>query len=132
MGELVLHMGLPEAMANLNQRVSVFALERAAAERLALGYSYAEAGAALAQHWRLPRLLVAAIAQHTEPLAAAEQEPLAAVVHLASWRARLLLAGNQANELIDHYPDDVGEALGLDPDLLVAPDVAGLDQLPGL
>ena len=125
-------MGLPETMASLNQRVGVFALDRAAAERLALGYSYAEAGTALAQHWRLPRLLVTAIEQHTEPLAAAEQEPLAAVVHLASWRARLLLAGNHPNELIDHYPDDVGEALGLDPDLLVAPDVAGLDRLPAL
>ncbi|OYX57715.1 MAG: hypothetical protein B7Y96_06510 [Comamonadaceae bacterium 32-67-11] len=131
-GELVLHMGMPEAMASLNRRLDAFALERAAVERLALGYSYAEAGAALAQHWRLPRLLVTAIAQHTEPLAPAEQEPLAAVVHLASWRARLLLAGNRANELIDHYPDDVGEALGLDPDLLVAPDVAGLDRLPAL
>lgn len=130
-GELVMHMGIPETMQAIDQRLGVFELERGRAEYLALGYSYAEAGGALAQHWRLPRLLVHAIEQHADPMEHDPLDPLAAVVHLASWRARLLLSGNRSDDLIHTYPDALGEVLELDPDLLVSPSVAGLDTAMG-
>ncbi|WP_180683234.1 HDOD domain-containing protein [Tepidicella baoligensis] len=130
-GELVMHIGMPETMQAIDHNLDVFDLNRGRAEYLALGYSYAEAGGALAQHWRLPRLLVDAIAQHANPMEHDPLDPLAAVVHLASWRARLLLSGNRSDDLIHTYPDALGEVLELDPDLLVAPDVAGLDALGG-
>lgn len=128
-GELVMHMGMPETMRAIDQRVGPLELKRAEAEYLALGYSYAEAGAALASHWRLPRLLVTTIEQHGRPLEHDPLEPLSALVHMASWRARLFVAGNRMDDLIHTYPDAVGEVLELDPDLLVAENVAGLDAL---
>jgi HD-like signal output (HDOD) protein len=128
-GELVMHMGMPETMQKINRETPLMALNRAPAEYQALGYSYAEAGAALARHWKLPGLLVSAIEQHGNPLEREPLEPLAAVVHMAAWRARVLVSGNKPDDLIHSYPDSVGEILGLDPDLLVAPDVAGLDEL---
>lgn len=128
-GELVMHTGMPDAMRPLDERVDPLARERAKAEYRVFGYSYAEAGAALASAWRLPRLLVTAIAQHGAPLDHEPQEPLAAVVHMASWRARMLMAGNRLDDLIHTYPDSVGEVLELDPDLLVAEDVAGLSEM---
>lgn len=128
-GELVMHMGMPETMQGINTAIDPLHFERAQVEYQALGYCYAEAGAALASHWRLPRLLVLAIEQHGRPLVHDPVEPLSAVVHMASWRARLFMAGNRRDELIHTYPDDVGEVLELDPDLLVAEDVAGLDAL---
>jgi len=128
-GELVMYMGMPETMRTIDQHLDPLHLERAEAEYLALGYCYAEAGAALASHWRLPRLLVLAIEQHGRPLGHDPVEPLSAVVHMASWRARLFMAGNRQDDLIHSYPDAVGEVLELDPDLLVAEDLMGLDGL---
>lgn len=128
-GELVMHTGMPEVMQPIEQASPLLSLARARTEYGALGYSYAEAGAALVRHWHLPPLLVAAIGQHRNPFDHDPLEPLAAVVHMAAWRARLLVSGNRRDDLIHTYPDPVGELLGLDPDWLVAPDAAGLDQL---
>lgn len=128
-GELVLHMGMPEAMLPLDREAPLLGLGRTAVQYRELGYSYAEVGAALGKHWHLPRLLVTAIEQHGTPLQHEPVEPLAAVLHMAAWRARVLVAGNRAEDLIHTYPDNVGELLELDPDWLVAPGVAGLDQL---
>lgn len=128
-GKLVMHMGMPETMRSLDQQSALLALDRSQAEYQALGYSYAEAGAALGSYWRLPKLLVSAINQHAAPLEHDPVEPLSALVHMASWRARVLMAGNRRDDLIHTYPDAVGEVLELDPDLLVAQDVAGLDAM---
>lgn len=128
-GELVMHMGMPDAMQAIDQACPLLSLERAGTERATLGYAYADAGAALVDQWHLPRLLVTAVGQHIDPLQHDPLEPLAAVVHMAAWRARVLVNGNRPDDLIHTYPDPVGEALLLDPDWLVAPDVAGLDEL---
>lgn len=128
-GELVMHMGMPESMPAIDRAAPLLSLQRVAVQYRELGYSYAEAGAALTRHWHLPKLLVQAIEQHANPLQYEPVEPLAAVVHMAAWRARVLVAGNRADDLIHSYPDNVGELLQLDPDWLVAPDVGGLDQL---
>jgi len=129
MGELVMHMGMPEVMLPLDREAPVLSLGRSAVQYRDLGYSYAEVGGALARHWHLPRVLATAIEQHGNPLQHEPVDPLAAVLHMAAWRARVLLAGNRAEDLIHSYPDTVGELLDLDPDWLVDPGVAGLDQL---
>lgn len=126
-GELVLHQVTPDVMREVDREQPWFALARAGAEYQKLGYSYADVGAALAQHWRLPRLLVQAIAQHVDPLHRDPLEPLAAVVHMAAWRARLWAMGNDRDALIHSYPDGVGELLALDPDALVDPDAVDAD-----
>lgn len=123
-GELVMHQAMPEVMRDIGHEHPWHDLERAGAEYQALGYSYAEVGAALCHHWRLPRALVQAIEQHVDPLHRAVADPLAAVVHVADWRARAWAMGNQRDLLIHSYPDGVGELLALDPDLLVDPAVA--------
>ncbi len=128
-GELVMHTGMPEAMQAIDNQIDPLDLQRGLVERQAFGYSYAEAGAALASAWRLPKLLSAVIGQHVAPLEHDPQEPLAAVVHIASWRARVLLAGNSRDQLIHTYPDAVAEVLELDPDMLVASDVIDADML---
>lgn len=128
-GELVMHMGMVDAMRPVEQQTPLLALDRAVTEYQQFGYCYAEAGAALARHWHLPNLLAVAIEQHGNPLAHEPVEPLAAVLHMAAWRARVLVNGNRPDDLIHSYPDMVSELLQLDPDWLVQPDVAGLDQL---
>jgi len=130
-GELVMHAGMPEYMSEMDVTLPLLAPNRAEVQYSALEYSYAEAGAALTQEWHLPKVLVNVIAQHARPLDADPPQPLAAVVHLAAWRARAYLNGNDKNALIYTYPDSVGVLLDVDPDTLVAQDLPVLQDLEG-
>jgi HD-like signal output (HDOD) protein len=131
-GELVMHIGMPEYMTRMDAAVDLLDLRRAEYQYEALGYSYAEVGAALAKEWRLPKPMVEAIARHARPLEGDADQPLAAVVHLAAWRSRVFLLGNQTETLIHTYPDAVGLMLDMDPDVLVSPDLPPLQFLPTL
>lgn len=125
-GELVMHQIMPDVMRDLDRERPWYALDRAGTEYQALGYCYAEVGAALGQHWRLPRLLVLAIERHVDPLHREAADPLAAVVHMAAWRSRVWALGNELDTLIHTYPDAVGELLALDPEALVDPGVVAV------
>jgi putative nucleotidyltransferase with HDIG domain len=131
-GELVMHAGMPEVMLAIDREAGLLDEQRAAVQYEALGYSQAEAGAELARRWRFPRRLTEALEQQHKPLEFEQPEPLAAVVHLAVWRARLHGQRAPTEQLIHSYPDAVGSALGLDPDLLVAEDLAPLANLKDL
>ena len=113
-GELVLHRALPAKMAELDEAVPVFDLQRAEAEQKLLGYSYAQVGAAFASAWSLPRVLVDVVAYHVDPTVPACREPLAAVVHLATWRARAQEVNLGLEALMASYPDTIASALHLD------------------
>jgi HD-like signal output (HDOD) protein len=113
-GELVLHRALPAQMAELDEAVPVFDLQRAAAEQRVLGYSYAQVGAAFASAWSLPSVLVNVLAYHVDPTTVpASREPLAAVVHLASWRARAQEVNLGLEALMASYPETIASALHL-------------------
>lgn len=125
-GELVMHAGMPEAMIELNRSVPLLDLKRAKAQRALFGYSYADVGAALAREWKFPKKMVNAIEYQLAPFDNDVYEPIAGVLHIASWRSRAeeLSLGSEA--LINTYPDGVGLVLGIDPDALVC------DQVPSL
>jgi HD-like signal output (HDOD) protein len=113
-GELVLHRALPDKMAELDAAVPVFDPQRGAAEQRVLGYSYAQVGAAFASAWSLPRVLVDVLAYHLDPTVPECREPLAAVVHLAAWRARGQEVNLGLEGLMASYPDTIASALHLD------------------
>jgi HD-like signal output (HDOD) protein len=128
-GELVMHVGMPEAMASVNDNVPMFDLRRAAAEKAYFGYSYAEVGAGLARAWRFPKRMVVGMENQLEPFEHSNIEPISAVVHLASWRARVAFSDIALAHRIASYPDAVGVALGVDPDTLMADDIPVLEGL---
>jgi HD-like signal output (HDOD) protein len=128
-GELVMHMGMPVYMQQLDAGLPLLDLERARRQKEALGYSYAAVGAELAREWRLPKALVEVIGQHDRPLEADPPQPLAAVLHLAAWRARVQFSATPRETLIYTYPDAVGLLLGIDPDSLVTDDIPPLHGL---
>ena len=113
-GELVLHRALPAQMAELDAAVPVYDLQRAAAERQLLGYSYAQVGAAFARAWRLPQLLADVVEHHVDPAAPDCREPLAGVVHLAAWRARAQERHLGLEALVASFPDTIALNLRLD------------------
>jgi len=125
-GELVMHVGMPEAMLELNKSVPMLDLKRARAEKGLFGYSYAEVGAALARDWRFPKKMIDAIEHQVAPFDNNVYEPIAGVIHIANWRARAeeLSLGSQGR--ITTYPDPIGLVLGIDPDSVIG------DELPAL
>ncbi len=114
LGELVMQRGLPQEMAALNQRVDVFAPDRAPAERELLGYTYAQVGAAFARAWQLPPALARVVDQHDAPFARDDDEPLAGLLHMAAWRCRTREQGCAETDLAETYPDTAALALSLE------------------
>lgn len=90
LGHLVMHAAMPAGLAELDARVPLLSPQRAGAERAALGYDHAEVGAELARQWQFPAELSAPLAWVPAPphLGAGGGEAMAALIHLAAWRAR--------------------------------------------
>lgn len=116
-GVLVMHLGMPQEMAALSSKVPPLGLKRAAAERKLLGYCYADVGAGFARNWQFPQPTVDALAHQCAPFENEVYEPMAGVLHLASWRARANEANYSEQDLIDQFPDVVALTLGIDIDM---------------
>lgn len=118
-GELVMHVGLAGPMAGLNADVALLSLKRAKAETEAYGFCYAEVGAGFARRWQFPPRIIEALEHQCQPFEKDGYEPLAGLLHLASWRVRARAADYDQGELADRFPDVVALALGLDIDMVL-------------
>ncbi|MBD3892829.1 HDOD domain-containing protein [Hydrogenophaga sp.] len=127
-GELVMHVGMPEAMIDLDRSVPMLDLKRAKAEKGLFGYSYAEVGAALARDWNFPKRMINAIEHQNAPFDNEVYEPIAGVIHIAAWRARAEEQAMRSELLINTYPDPIGLVLGIDPDTVVAEEIPSLQR----
>ena len=113
-GDLVMHIAMPDEIGPLDMGTPPLDLQRAAAERNRFGYTYAEVGAGMVERWNFPEAIVNALKHQTEPFEGNTYEPLAGVLHLASWRARAEEIQLDDSGLAATFPDMVGIALGLD------------------
>lgn len=121
-GELVMHRGLPEELATIDQQVSPLGMKRAAAECQLLGYCYADVGAGFAEKWLFPPSIVDALAHQCAPFEHNNYEPMAGILHLAAWRARAKEADYADGDLTDNFPDVVALTLGIDIDMALQQD----------
>ena len=123
LGEVVMLGCMPaQQMLPVQRSAAALAPLRAQVEQQHLGFCYADVSAGLARAWRWPTSLVDALWQHTQPYEADDLEPLAAILHLAAWRARAREAGIVGNALTDSFPYEVAVPLGLDIDLVLQQD----------
>ena len=127
-GELMMHVGMPEAMIDLDRSIPMLDLKRARAEKGLFGYSYAEVGAALAREWKFPKKMIDAIEHQNAPFDNDVYEPIAGVIHIASWRARAEELSLGSEGLINTYPDPIGLVLGIDPDIVIGEDIPALTR----
>jgi len=131
-GELAMHLAMPQAMAVLDREFPPLDLWRAKVEMQALGYCYAQVGAGYARQWLFPQPLIDALEHQDEPFENDAYEPLAGVIHLATWRARAREVNLTDTELAVTFPGPVGEVLGLDIDMVLQQDpIDWSAQLPG-
>lgn len=122
LGELVIHLADPEKAHSVNTLVPPLDMRRSKVEQRIFGYCYANVSAGLARRWQLPEVVVDALQYQDAPFENKAYEPLAGVIHLASWRARAREAGLNENELAVSFPGEVGLVLGLDIDMVLQQD----------
>lgn len=132
-GELVMHIGMPEETAALDCEVPPLDLRRAKAERRHFGFCYAQVSAGLARQWQFPQPIVEALAHQDSPFEHDDAyEPLAGVIHLAAWRVRARETGLSDKALVVTFPGSVGEVLGIDIDMVLQQDpIDWSAQVPG-
>jgi HD-like signal output (HDOD) protein len=120
-GQLIIHAGLPAQAADVGLLAGPYHWQRLAQEQAVLGFTYAEVGAELAERWKFPEDFAEAIRAFPD---GATRLPMAAVIHLAAWRARANEnAGGEPG--VDPFPATAAQALGLAPSAL-------LIEMPGL
>ena len=117
-GQLVIHVGLPEQALLLDKAVSPFDANRFAMEHNSFGYDYAGVGAELASRWKFPEVFSSAILAFPKPLAHQPFDRVAAIIHLAAWFARANENNQSADEMRATCPTEVAEKLGIDPNLM--------------
>lgn len=122
LGDLVMHMGMPDDIRRLDFSVPPLGLDRAAAERSAFGFTYSDVSAGFAVKWNFPDPIVRALQYLHAPFEGETYELLAGVLHMAVWRARAQEVQLDVNGLAATYPDMVGLVMGLDLDTLLEKD----------
>jgi HD-like signal output (HDOD) protein len=121
-GILVLHIAMPDEMMPIDMGTPPLDLNRAAAEKSAFGYTYADVGAGMAEKWQFPAEMVSALVNQIAPFEGEAYDPLAGLLHLASWRARAEELQLDTQGLVATFPDMVGLTLGLDVDSVLGKD----------
>lgn len=113
LGQLLMHVAAPAAVKPLDQACHPLASERAALERAELGYHHGQVSAEMALRWKFPAAVVAPLAQAPLPADGGPIDPLAALVHIAAWRARLQALPLDPQAAAASWPAPVAVALGL-------------------
>ncbi|MCV0440787.1 MAG: HDOD domain-containing protein [Hydrogenophaga sp.] len=121
-GDLIMHIAMPDVIGPIDMGTPPLDLRRADVERSALGYSYAEVGAGMAEKWQFPQTIVSALRNQTAPFDGDNYDPLGGVLHIASWRARAEEIQLDESGLAATFPDMVGLTLGLDLDSVLGKD----------
>ena len=122
LGELVIQLADPVKVQLVNTLVAPFDLRRGKIEHRIFGYDYGHVTAALALRWQLPEGVVDALRHQGAPFEGDAYEPLAGVIHLASWRARAREAELTEKEMAVSFPGEIGLTLGLDIDMVLQQD----------
>ena len=112
-GELVMHAGMPDQMLALDKSLAVLDPRRMAAERQSFGFTYLDVGAKLAELWKFPLEFSQTLGACGEPSVAQPFNAVAAVIHIASWRARAEENHLNAEELEATWPVDAASKIAL-------------------
>jgi HD-like signal output (HDOD) protein len=115
-GQLQLHMVLPQEVLALDQAIHVLDAGRAALEQQTLGFHNADVAAELAQLWNFPQPIVVAMRSVVDPLHAEEYSSAAACVHLGNWAARSEVHQATPEQKQASFPIAVAQRLGMDFD----------------
>ena len=113
-GKLVLNQVLtPDVQAAVRARIEQGTEARDEAEKSVLNTDHAEVGACLLEEWRLPELVVEAVAHHHRPVVTPRPR-LSAVVHVANGVAHLVGSAPGWDSYAVRVEEQAVSVLGLD------------------
>ena len=118
-GQLVMHLAMPEAMLKIDQRVPILDSRRLREEHEVFGYSYLDVGAELARRWKFPDVFSGAISASANPLAQTCFDPLAAEIHIAAWRSRAEENHLSVSDMEGTWPADVAARIAMSSGLVL-------------
>src|ERR1043166_777929 len=113
-GQFAMRAGMTQHMMRIDANIHALDPRRALVERETLGFDHAEVGAELARRWHFPDSIADGVGSVPRPLEAKAQSPVAALVHLAAWRARAEAFGDPPEKMLASYPEGVAASLGID------------------
>ncbi len=116
-GELILHLGAKSSMELLHD-TPFLSFERSSKEQELLGYNHADVSAAFIDQWDFPQNLVHALGVYALQVghghaAQKDHDPMAAMLHLAAWRARCQILGLDEDKMRENFPASAATELGL-------------------
>ncbi len=120
LGKLVLgrHLGHEEMRTRLTHKMLNENIPYIAAERQILGTDHAEVGAAIAETWKLPKVLVTAIANHHNP--DAQPDTVSDIVHIANAISKLIGLGLGIEGMNMEVSSKAAQRIGLASDQVQA------------
>ena len=124
-GQLVMHAAMPEQTLQIDKIAGPLDSRRLSVEHSSFGYNFSDVGAELAKRWRFPDNFSVVIKGFPEPLEAANFDPMAAVVHLAAWRARAEENKYSREEMDATFPSDIALKLNVSRELII-------DEMPAI
>ena len=129
-GQLLMHAAMPEQTLQIDKIAGPLDSRRLSVEKNSFGYDFSEVGAELAKRWRFPENFGVAIRGFPDPLGGDAFDPMAAIIHLAAWRARVDENHLSKDEMLATFPNDVAAKIGLKAEDLIdeMPDLAALSE----
>ena len=112
-GELLIHLNEPEKSTKIDSLVAEGAI-RSQLQQNQFGYDFTEVGAELARRWNFPDIIQSAIHQHADPLSYETQNPLAAIVNLATYLNSGFSQELPKEDILGSFPADIAEGLNID------------------
>ncbi|GAB4345214.1 MAG: HDOD domain-containing protein [Gammaproteobacteria bacterium] len=111
-GKLVIDCVLPEEFARINEQVAETGCLMVEAERQILGFDHSFTGGRVAERWKLPPPVIAAITRHHTP--DSSSEAIVQAVHLGDILCRALEIGNGGDDGLPELNPSAMDRTGLD------------------
>ena len=112
-GRLILLENLPDKGKIIMEKFQSGHTELYKLEREILGFDHTDIGAALMDHWNLPKNLKEVIAYHHNPLEAPNYEYQASIIHLADIVAKCMQSDASLDKLVPYLKPEAWEKVGL-------------------
>ena len=112
-GQLLLHMAQPNKAMAIKTIVNTTDISRMEAETERLGFTTADAGAALVESWKFPEELGVAIKHQNNPAALTENPQLSAILYLATTINNASKSGASFEDILERYPADIAALAGI-------------------
>ncbi len=119
-GNLVLAHAFPDEFTECHRQAIVKAQPCHLIQRELFGYDYAEVGAELMYQWKLPAALVRPIQLHTGAFTdpTEDEQPCAAVMHLAATTALAAMSGSEDGEPVPEYDPIAIAVTGIEREMI--------------